>query len=225
MARLTYVWGSDATPRKGTRCLPGAYGRDSLGPWRMLCSDVKLSLRRTRMQNGLFPRPPKHDMVKPRFSKLVAECLGNSEAEHGHFGAHWNRSVVQCGGRTGSSIVCCRSVGRGACPTKGLAARLFHVRSPSGSRAALLNDATDCTTGGLAETRDLLTDIQPPKPSRGGFSSLRPHPGGRWFLQLLSMPLSPCCPYHPAGVTWRCGQFAPCHAAFTREKRARPPEF
>src|SRR5262245_17020278 len=35
-------------------------------------------------------------------------------------------------------------------------------------------------------------------------------------LQLLSMPLSPCCPYYPAEVTWRVGQSAPCHAAFAR---------
>ena len=34
------------------------------------------------------------------------------------------------------------------------------------------------------------------------------------FLQLLDMPLPPCCPYHPAGVTCRIGQSAPCHAAF-----------
>ena len=34
------------------------------------------------------------------------------------------------------------------------------------------------------------------------------------FLQLLGMSLSPCCPYHPAGVTCRLGQSAACHAAF-----------
>ena len=45
------------------------------------------------------------------------------------------------------------------------------------------------------------------------------------LLQLLSMPLSPCCPYHPAGLTCRCSQSAPGHAAFTRGKRARPPGF
>src|SRR5437870_1947764 len=31
------------------------------------------------------------------------------------------------------------------------------------------------------------------------------------FLQLLDMSLSPCCPYHPAEVTCRFGQPAPCH--------------
>jgi len=36
------------------------------------------------------------------------------------------------------------------------------------------------------------------------------------FLQLLDMPLSPCCPYHPAGVSWRLGQPTSCHAAFAR---------
>ena len=44
------------------------------------------------------------------------------------------------------------------------------------------------------------------------------------FLQLLSMPLSPCCPYHPAEVTCRLGQSAPCHAAFAPEQGARPPD-
>src|SRR5262249_19293907 len=36
------------------------------------------------------------------------------------------------------------------------------------------------------------------------------------FLQLLDMSLPPCCPYHPAEVTRRLGQSAPCHAAFAR---------
>ena len=36
------------------------------------------------------------------------------------------------------------------------------------------------------------------------------------FHQLLSMSLSPCCPYYPAEVTRRVGQFATCHAAFAR---------
>src|SRR5438552_11812045 len=36
------------------------------------------------------------------------------------------------------------------------------------------------------------------------------------FLQLLDMSLSPCCPYHPAEVTSRIGQSAPCHATFAR---------
>ena len=45
------------------------------------------------------------------------------------------------------------------------------------------------------------------------------------FHQLLSMSLSPCCPYHPAEVTCRVGQFAPCHAAFARPLRARPSDY
>ncbi len=45
------------------------------------------------------------------------------------------------------------------------------------------------------------------------------------FLQLLDMPLSPCCPYHPAGVTCRFGQPATCHTAFAPNERARPPRF
>ena len=44
------------------------------------------------------------------------------------------------------------------------------------------------------------------------------------LLQLLGMSLSPCCPYHPAGVTCRDSQTATSHAAFARKERARPPE-
>jgi hypothetical protein len=44
------------------------------------------------------------------------------------------------------------------------------------------------------------------------------------LLQLLSMSLSPCCPYHPAGVTRRIDQISSCHVAFARKERARPPE-
>jgi len=41
---------------------------------------------------------------------------------------------------------------------------------------------------------------------------------------LLNMPLSPCCPYHPAGMPCRFGQPAPCHAAFAPKERARLPD-
>jgi hypothetical protein len=41
---------------------------------------------------------------------------------------------------------------------------------------------------------------------------------------LLSMSLSPCCPYHPAEVFCRIGQAAPVHAAFARQQWARPSE-
>jgi hypothetical protein len=41
---------------------------------------------------------------------------------------------------------------------------------------------------------------------------------------LLVMSLSPCCPYHPAGVSCRLGQPAPCHAAFAPKEGARPPD-
>ena len=44
------------------------------------------------------------------------------------------------------------------------------------------------------------------------------------LLQLLNMSLSPCYPYHPAGVSCRFGQPAPCHAAFAPRQRARPPD-
>ena len=44
------------------------------------------------------------------------------------------------------------------------------------------------------------------------------------FHQLLSMPLSPCYPYHPAEVTCRLGLSAPCHAAFALSQRARPSD-
>ena len=40
---------------------------------------------------------------------------------------------------------------------------------------------------------------------------------------MLGLPLSPCCPYYPAGVACRCSQIATDHAAFTREEWARPP--
>ena len=38
------------------------------------------------------------------------------------------------------------------------------------------------------------------------------------------MPLSPCCPYHPAGVSGRLGQPATCHAAFAPKQGDRPPD-
>ena len=44
------------------------------------------------------------------------------------------------------------------------------------------------------------------------------------LLQLLGMSLSPCCPYHPTGVTRRDSQIATSHAAFARKERARPPD-
>ena len=49
--------------------------------------------------------------------------------------------------------------------------------------------------------------------------------GRRRFLQLLDMPLPSCCPYHPAEVTRRVCQSAPCHAAFARPQRARPSDY
>ena len=45
------------------------------------------------------------------------------------------------------------------------------------------------------------------------------------LLQLLSVSLSPCCPYYPAGVNRRIGQDSSVHAAFARIGGARPPEF
>jgi len=41
---------------------------------------------------------------------------------------------------------------------------------------------------------------------------------------VLNMSLSPCCPYHPAGVPCRIGQPAPCHAAFAPRQGARLPD-
>ena len=42
------------------------------------------------------------------------------------------------------------------------------------------------------------------------------------LLQLLNMSLSPCYPYHPAGVSCRIGQPAPCHAAlYSSEDRTQ----
>src|ERR1039458_664587 len=44
------------------------------------------------------------------------------------------------------------------------------------------------------------------------------------LLQFLNMPLSPCCPYSPAGVSRRVSQFATIHAAFAPRQGARPPD-
>ena len=38
------------------------------------------------------------------------------------------------------------------------------------------------------------------------------------FLQLLSMSLSPCCPYYPAEVSRRVSQLRRIHAAFARQR-------
>src|SRR4029078_8552078 len=67
--------------------------------------------------------------------------------------------------------------------------------------------------------------LRPPSPSRRlyGLPCSTDFSMGRGrFLQLLDMSLPPCCPYHPAEVTCRFGQSAPCHAAFARPQRARP---
>jgi hypothetical protein len=45
------------------------------------------------------------------------------------------------------------------------------------------------------------------------------------LLQLLSMSLSPCRRYHPAGVFHRISQIAMSHAVFTLRLWARPPGF
>ena len=108
--------------------------------------------------------------------------------------------------------------------------RLYHLAPAS------LVDSDICTARPLRST-----DITPPLhyygPSRHrlvfdgfpGFGQLYHLPcstdfsmGRGRFLQLLSMPLSPCYPYHPAEVTYRIGQSAPRHAAFASKQRARP---
>ena len=43
------------------------------------------------------------------------------------------------------------------------------------------------------------------------------------FLQLLGVSLSPCCPYHPAGVNCRIGQISTVHVAFVPDQGTRPP--
>jgi hypothetical protein len=43
------------------------------------------------------------------------------------------------------------------------------------------------------------------------------------FLQLLSMPLSPCCPSCPAGMSHRFSQLATIHTAFAQRMGARLP--
>ena len=44
------------------------------------------------------------------------------------------------------------------------------------------------------------------------------------FLQLLSLSLSSCRLYHPAGATCLISQSATHRTAFTLSQRARPPE-
>ena len=48
--------------------------------------------------------------------------------------------------------------------------------------------------------------------------------GEEGFSSCWNMPLSPCCPYHPAGVSCRLGQHATCHAAFAPKQGDRPPD-
>jgi len=43
------------------------------------------------------------------------------------------------------------------------------------------------------------------------------------FLQLLGMPLSPCCPSCPAGMSHRFSQLATIHTAFAQQMGARLP--
>src|SRR5277367_6549747 len=54
-------------------------------------------------------------------------------------------------------------------------------------------------------------------PCSGDFS-----PGRGGLLQLLGMPLSPCCRFHPAEVTSRIGQISAVHVAFALRMQARP---
>ena len=55
-------------------------------------------------------------------------------------------------------------------------------------------------------------------PCSGDFS-----PGRGGLLQLLDTSLSPCCRYHPAGVSRRFSQDATTHAVFALRMWARPP--
>ncbi len=43
------------------------------------------------------------------------------------------------------------------------------------------------------------------------------------FSSCYDVSLSPCCRYHPAGVTHRIGQSSLSHAAFTYLTKVRPP--
>src|SRR5215471_3318244 len=101
----------------------------------------------------------------------------------------------------------------------------FLSESLPSSRAPLLH-------GYYAASQLLLA---PPPPSRlppfswfgqlYGFLAPPSFLAGRGgLLQSLDMSLSPCCPYHPAGVTYRLGQPATCHAAFAPNEGARPPD-
>ena len=48
--------------------------------------------------------------------------------------------------------------------------------------------------------------------------------GREGLLQLCVTSLSPCCRFHPAGVTYRLSQITVRHALFALALRARPPE-
>src|SRR2546428_7804981 len=55
-------------------------------------------------------------------------------------------------------------------------------------------------------------------PGVAGYTVYPAPPIARWgedgFSSCSTCPCHRCCPYHPAGVTCRIGQPAPCHAAF-----------
>jgi len=79
----------------------------------------------------------------------------------------------------------------------------------------------------------LLQTLPPPSrlPSFSWFSRLWVGPAPEYFslgrvrfLQLRNMPLSPYCPYHPAGMSCRLGQPAPRHVAFIRREKTRLPD-
>ncbi len=93
-------------------------------------------------------------------------------------------------------------------------------QGPFAPRALSRFRATTDLAATLSPSTDFLVSPVIRLPCSADFATGR---GG--LLQLLSMSLSPCCPYHPAGVTQRLGQSASCHAAFARHKKARPPDY
>ncbi len=101
-----------------------------------------------------------------------------------------------------------------------LATRWWSTKPPPQPGWGIFNRRKRDFSSGLDTSTDFLVSPVIRLPCSADFSTGR---GG--FLQLLSMSLSPCCPYHPAGVTQRLGQSASCHAAFTRDRGARPPRF
>ena len=65
-------------------------------------------------------------------------------------------------------------------------------------------------------------------PGCAGYTAYLAPPISRWdedgFSSCSACPCHRAAPNHPAGVTCRVSQSAPCHVAFAPKQRARPPD-